>query len=291
MRWTWASGAALILTACASHPTNIAAVSEPVTSATRTVPPQFQYLYGSGEAGALSQQVFAAILGHAHKQLANRPKDSVVIAAGAALDGPFMPCGSKPFAVVFDIDETVLLNLGYEYDEAKNGRGYDAARWDRWEQAGNDAVVAPPGAVFAIDELRRLGIAVVFNSNRSAKNADATELALRKAYVGPAKHGETLFLKGDDASGSAKDGRRATIAQRYCVIAMAGDQLGDFSDAFGSIDNPARRRIVATETASQMWGNGWFLLPNPVYGSALKGDFDDVFPTDKRWTDPGAAKE
>jgi 5'-nucleotidase (lipoprotein e(P4) family) len=287
---SFAASAVLLLAACAAQPQP---EPTPVASVARGtgVPPQFQYLYGSGEAGAVSQQVFASLLKYVRIAIAERPRDSVVLASGAQLDGPFVPCGSKPIAVVFDIDETVLLNLGYEYGDALNAREYDAARWDRWERTGTDAVVAPPGAVFTLDELRRIGVTIVFNSNRSAANATATALALKKAYLGSAKHGETLFLKGDDASGSRKDGRRATIAERYCVVAMVGDQLGDFSDAFGAIESPAKRRDVATETTAQKWGNGWFLLPNPVYGSALKGDFDDVFPTDKRWTDPGPSKE
>lgn len=279
---------ALALTACAVQPQAAPIESAPAPAA--TVPPQFQFLYGSAEAGALSQQIFAAVLDYARKGVANRPRDSVVLARGAQLDGPFVPCGSKPFAIVFDIDETVLLNLGYEFHEARSGQGFDAARWDRWERTGTDAVIAPPGAVYTINTLRHLGIVVVFNSNRSAKNADATTLALSNAHLGSAKHGETLFLKGDDASGSGKDGRRAMIASKYCVIAMAGDQLGDFSDAFGMIDNSAKRRDVATETAANLWGRGWFVLPNPVYGTALKGDFDDVFPIDKRWTDPDPAQ-
>jgi hypothetical protein len=34
------------------------------------------------------------------------------------------------------------------------------------------------------------------------------------------------------------------------------------------------------------------MLPNPVYGPGIRGGFDDVFPTDKRWADPagGGAK-
>ena len=37
---------------------------------------------------------------------------------------------------------------------------------------------------------------------------------------------------------------------------------------------------------ARLWGAGWFVLPNPVYGSALKGGFDDLFPADRRWTAP-----
>ena len=37
-----------------------------------------------------------------------------------------------------------------------------------------------------------------------------------------------------------------------------------------------------------LWGRGWFVLPNPVYGSGLGSGWDDTFPADRRWTDPGA---
>ncbi len=102
--------------------------------------------------------------------------------------------------------------------------------------------------------------------------------------LGPARHGETLFLAGDDAMGGNKDGRRATIAARWCVVAMAGDQLGDFSDLFDAV-RPAtsRRAAVAVSPLAANWGAGWFMLPNPVYGKALKGTLDEVFPPDSRW--------
>ncbi|HST36630.1 MAG TPA: acid phosphatase, partial [Allosphingosinicella sp.] len=98
----------------------------------------------------------------------------------------------------------------------------------------------------------------------------------------------TLFLQGDVAPGSAKDPRRAEIASRYCVIAMAGDQLGDFSDLFNarSLAVPDRRRYATTQPFASLWGGGWFILSNPVYGPGLRGTFDDVFPAERRWSDP-----
>jgi 5'-nucleotidase (lipoprotein e(P4) family) len=278
--------AALLVAGCAAMPPPASTSVPPADP-----PATMQYLYGSGEAAALSQQAFAALLDHVRAVVKARPKDSVVLAAGSDLGSrTFVPCGDKPFAVVFDVDETLLLNLGFEYFDATTGKGYDAAAWDRWEKTGADSVVAVPGAAYALDALRGLDVTVVFNSNRSAANAQATADAIRSGHLGPAVHGETLFLKGDDASGSAKDGRRATIAAKYCVIAMGGDQLGDFSDLFNSEASMPRRRELAREAASQMWGRGWFMLPNPVYGTALKGGFDDIFPLDKRWPVP-APKE
>jgi len=284
----------LALTACAAQPRAAAApsASEPVTIA--AVPPVFQYLYGSGEAVALDRQAYNSLVDAVRRRLAGERADpgaqrtSAVLAPTATIDQPLtLPCGDKPRAVVFDVDETLLLNLGYEYDEATHqGRPYDETRWTRWEQTGVDMVAAVPGALWAVDELRRLGVVVVFNSNRSAANAAFTEAALDHAGLGPAKHGDTLWLKGDLGSGSGKDSRRQAIAERYCVVAMGGDQLGDFSDLFTGL--PQERRAKAEAPAIWgMWGRFWFVLPNPVYGSGLKGSADEVFPADKRWSDPG----
>src|SRR3546814_18120321 len=65
------------------------------------------------------------------------------------------------------------------------------------------------------------------------------------------KHGETLFLMGDDAGGSSKDGRRATIASKYCVIILGGDQLGDFSQQFNARDLPAAQRMALATSAGE----------------------------------------
>ncbi len=265
----------------------------PVVAAPSTPGSGFQYLYGSGEAGALSIQAFRALLDHVAVQVKARPKDSVVLADDTTLDAPaFVPCGDKPLAAVFDVDETLVLNLGFEEKDARRGGGaFDSAMWDRWEKTGAGSVAPVPGAVFTVDALRAQGVAVIFNTNRAAANAAGTVAAIKAAGLGNAVHGETLFLSGDDATGSRKDGRRRTIAARYCVIALGGDQLGDFSDLFNAIKSVSDRRLAATRgRMAQMWGAGWFALPNPVYGSGLKGGFDDIFPADKRWVDP-AEKE
>jgi len=54
---------------------------------------------------------------------------------------------------------------------------------------------------------------------------------------------------------------------------------------------PARRAATLTLPIAGMWGNGWFVMPNPVYGSGLKGGFDDIFPMDKRWAPPAKGEQ
>jgi 5'-nucleotidase (lipoprotein e(P4) family) len=283
---------ALLLAGCATAPATerVAPSSTPPVPVAPSEPPKtMQWLYGSGEAAALSIQAWRAMRDYVVEAARSRPRQSVILADGSTLSAPrFGECGAKPLAVVLDADETVLLNLGYEYDEALKGRSFDPAIWNRWEQTGADKVAPVPGAVTALRDIRAAGVTVVFNTNRNAANAAQTEAALAGAGVGPARHRETLFLQGDVGTGSAKDPRRAAIAERFCVIAMAGDQLGDFSDLFNarSLGVPERRRAAATMPFAGLWGHGWFLLPNPVYGSGVRGSFDDIFPADKRWTDP-----
>jgi len=267
-----------------SAPGEVAGVADPEAA--------MRYLYGSGEAAALGVQAYQALgawlKDRAGDKAAGQPGISTILARGATLDRPaFVPCGDNPPAVVFDIDETVLLNLGFESHAARTGAPYDEARWQRWESTGAGKVTAVPGALDVIAEARRVGITVVFNSNRSAINAAATAAALQSAGLGPAVRGDTLWLKGDAGTGSGKDERRWRIAEKYCVVALVGDQLGDFSDLFNTYSPISARRAVAVQPmVAPLWGSGWFILPNPVYGSAIAGSFDQIFPVEKRWSDP-----
>jgi hypothetical protein len=227
-----------------------------------------QFLYGSGEAAAMSEGIWHSLADYAVERATHRPVDSVVLAEGATLDAPaYVPCGDKPFAAVFDIDETVVLNSGLMHQRA-SGSGT------------RDSSIRPvPGAIEAIGRLKAAGIAVIYNTNRTTSMADVTADAVASLGLAKPVHGQDLFLSGDDALGPNKDGRRATIAARYCVIAMAGDQLGDISWLFEQIDQvPARRAAAMAGPTAGNWGHGWFVLPNSAYGNALKGGLDEIFP-------------
>ena len=186
---------------------------------------------------------------------------------------------------MFDVDETVLLNTGYEYWQALMGKAFDPAEWKQWADQGAGIAPPVPGAVTGLRRLREAGITVIFNTNRNSDTAAGTVAALEAAGAGPAVHLETLYLRGDDDMGSRKDGRRAMIAESYCVIAMAGDNLGDFADVFNADESAIapRRAMVARGEYAQLWGNGWFLMPNPVYGGWQHGSVGEVFPPATRW--------
>jgi 5'-nucleotidase (lipoprotein e(P4) family) len=280
--------AALFSAGCTGAPAEVAKAPAPPPAPTEAAKPPvaLQYLYGSPEAAVAVRATNARIADYGVWRIKQRPKDSVVLAAGATMDAPtFEPCGDKPFAAVFDADETLIWNLGPMRHFAEKGTGFDLKVWDQWEKTGAGKAVAMPGTVEMVNRLRGAGITVIANTNRSAANAKGSEDTLRVAGLGAFKHGETLFLMGDDAGGSSKDGRRATIASKYCVIILGGDQLGDFSQQFNAKDLPAAQRMaLATSTAATaLWDKGWFLFPNPVYGPWEKLGWDDAFPSDKQW--------
>ncbi|MDO9368570.1 MAG: HAD family acid phosphatase [Sphingopyxis sp.] len=280
--------AVLLLGGCASAPAEVATAPAPppaaVPAEAAKPPVALQYLYGSPEAAVAVRATNARIADYGVWRIKERPKDSVVLATGTGIDAPrFEPCGNKPFAAVFDADETLIWNLGPMRHFAQSA--YDPKIWDQWEKTGAGKAAAMPGSVEMVNALRAAGITVIANTNRSAANARGSEDTLRAAGLGEFRHGETLFLMGDDAGGSSKDGRRATIASKYCVIILGGDQLGDFSQQFNVKDLPAAQRmaLATSAAATALWDKGWFLFPNPVYGPWEKMGWGDVFPSDKQW--------
>lgn len=268
----------------------------PTPVATADKPPRdSQYLYGSAEALAISRQSYAMLMEYVRTHLAGQ-QASVMVDPASPADAPrFLPCDGKPPAAVFDMDETSILNIGGQYYEARgSGAPFDKARWDRWETEGDlKAVAAVPGAAEAFAALRRLGVTVIVNSNRDAFAARHSADALAASGLGAFVHRETLWLAGDVAEPNkgGKDARRLEIMKTHCIVAMAGDQLVDFSDRFIGSDPVARRALAASAPYASRWGHGWFVLPNPVYGSAVQGTWDQVFPPATRWADPGAGRQ
>ena len=285
-----ASLATFALAACATAP---APEAQRVAA---NAPDTMQWLYGSGEAAAVSIQAWRSLADYA---VARSRERSVPRSVAMGIDGEVAAAqscayegGTKPLAVVFDVDETIILNLGYEYWTAATGETYSSESWQLWEETGAPSIRPVPGAATGIRRLREAGITPVFNTNRQFSPAGAAR-AIAAAGLGDAVHGDTLYLRGDDGGGSGKDGRRALIAQRYCVIALAGDNLGDFADVFNddALSPQQRRELAARGDLAHLWGNGWFAFPNPVYGDSLNGTLEDVFPEGTRWSPSATINE
>ncbi len=213
----------------------------------------------AGEDAAMSLQAYQGLWIYLSAEVAKRrrgePVRSVVLDTGATLDAPrYAACEAKPLAMLVDLDENP-------------GRGGDPdARWRRWRGDGGDEIVAVPGAVDGIDAARREGVTVIFTTARAPAGGVGVAGALDRLGFGRVEPGKTLQLRGEVPA----DGLRRTIAAGYCVIAMVGDALSDFSDLFPPAGDDGKQPAAVTETmVAPLWGAGWFLLPNPVRSIAI----------------------
>ncbi len=189
-------------------------------------------------------------------------------AALEQLDVPAEKLMRMPTAVVLDLDETVLDNTVYQARLIRDRAVYDAKSWGEWVMAGQAEAV--PGAREFIAAARRLGHTVFYVTNRDCSTPPATATdpcpaktaSMRNLValgIDPAPDPERMLLRGEKPEWATKTARRAFIASNYRIIALVGDDLGDFVDP----------KVFAGDRDRLDWrfGVSWFVLPNPIYGS------------------------
>lgn len=164
----------------------------------------------------------------------------------------------KPFAVVTDIDETVLDNSPYSVHQGLKGLGYDDSSWMEWTAKKDCDTV--PGALSFFKYAAAKNIQVFYVSNRLEAELDATIANLKK-WNFPNADAEHILLKGGT---SGKDARRALVAQRYSVLLFLGDNLGDFSGIYDHQSYEKRDALVRTNASG--FGSHFIVLPNAMYG-------------------------
>lgn len=187
--------------------------------------------------------------------------------------------GDKPPAIVLDVDETVLDNSPYQASNVLNNKPFEGASWDAWVAKASARAI--PGAADFLSKARSLGIAVVFLTNRECRERPGNsekcpqhEETLRNLQSAGLLDGDItdedrkrLLLKyQQEGWSSEKKSRRSYLAERYRIIMLFGDDLGDFlPDVKKNITSAERAQQVDKNSAK--WGTKWFALPNPTYGS------------------------
>lgn len=107
----------------------------------------------------------------------------------------------------------------------------------------------------------------VFVSNRDPSVRDLTVHALVLAGCGSEEQiRPNLYLSGGEIG---KTDNFVLVNSRYQVVAWIGDNLADCDSRFeapAGLDVDRRKALVAELADTDKIGNGYFLLPNPVYG-------------------------
>ncbi len=182
-------------------------------------------------------------------------------------------------AVVMDLDETVLDNAGFQAMLLRSGLAYDERLWELWEEKDADKVGLIPGAREFIREAERLGVTVVYISNRSEKFRKANLAVLDRLQLS-VKDPKQLKLSEKT---SDKTARRAEVESDYTVLLYVGDSLRDFDEQFRSSVDIAKEKVSASKLTAaikerknkvdktrEKWGREWIILPNPAYGEWTK---------------------
>ncbi|MDX1622990.1 MAG: HAD family acid phosphatase [Gemmatimonadota bacterium] len=167
-----------------------------------------------------------------------------------------------PPAVIVDVDETVLDNTPYEAWTIAEGEEFEPETWGAWVRAAEAEPV--PGALGFLREAVRRGITVFYVTNRDHALEEATRRNLA-LHGFPLEEGRDVLLTRGERQGwtGDKTSRRAAVADSFRVLLLVGDNLGDFVSA----DLPAAERDALVRRHRDRWGEKWFLLPNPIYGS------------------------
>lgn len=169
-----------------------------------------------------------------------------------------------PRAVVVDIDETVLDNSPAQAYGIKNKLPFNLKDWYAWGEMRKAKPI--PGAVDFANYAKSKGVRIFYVSNRDDVQLQATMDNLKSAGF-PDISEENVLLRQRDANGkyiSAKEPRRAAIAEKYRIVVLMGDNLNDLSSVFEG--KSVAERFAETEKARDLWGNKFIVLPNAMYG-------------------------
>ena len=276
------------LALCACKPTsNTAPAASAPPQATKPSAPNDNlnavlWMQASAEYGAVSETLYRAAAAQLDAALADKERDALVPdERGDTPDG--RRTAGLPPAVIMDVDETVLDNSPYQARLIATGKEYDDVSWDAWV-AEKKAQPLPGVVAFARAATER-GITVLYLSNRD-EHLQAATIANLEAVGLPVKD-DSVFLglgtvvKDCEQHGSEKACRRRLAGRKYRVLMQFGDQLGDFVQVLA---NTPKARGQLAGKYRDWFGQRWWMLPNPSYGSWEPALFGND------WSQPAATR-
>ena len=176
------------------------------------------------------------------------------------------PPDGLPPAVIVDIDETVLDNSPYLARQIRDGGTFEETSWDAWVREEKARPV--PGALEFAKAAAARGVTIFYVSNRAVHLEEPTLANLRAVGFPVDSNARFLglghFVEGCEQIGSEKGCRRQLVGRTHRVLMQFGDQIGDMVTI--EANNPAGRQQALAPYLG-WFGERWWVLPNPTYGS------------------------
>lgn len=140
---------------------------------------------------------------------------------------------AKSWAVVLDLDETVLNNVDYQISREALGEGFTPESWHAWTQEERATLV--PGADEFIAAVNAAGGHVAFVTNRTDTEQLATEKNLAALGLDRGEDFRVLLTRAYPTAPGEKDARFALVPAMLAVqgfegvevVAYVGDNVGD----------------------------------------------------------------
>lgn len=181
-----------------------------------------------------------------------------------------------PPAIIFDVDETLLTNAHFQVGLVPPFRD---SKLDTW--SSNNRAVAVPGAVAFVQLVVDAGVEVFFLTNRPCEQRGTLACPQEQVVIDdlveagfPATRDNVSLSFERPEWTKEKSIRRDLIAREHRVIMLIGDDLGDFIPCtrkrpLAPCTTAATResRHALVDEFADYWGNGWYVLPNPMHGS------------------------
>ena len=182
-----------------------------------------------------------------------------------------------PVAVILDVDETVVSNIDFQMTFERPFKNWKLDEWTR-----NTVATPVHGAKPFVESARAAGVTVFFVTNRPCELREGIDDPCPQkqstiddiAEVGITTDANHVFLSEERGWNREKSIRREHIAQTHRVVMLIGDDLGDFLPCVRkkpyapcTSKATAADRMSMVEETRHLWGNGWYILPNPMHGS------------------------
>ncbi len=237
------------------------------------------WMQRSAEYAATTQTIYRAAADHLDMALEEKNWDALV---PGERDNAGKTAALPP-VVIMDVDETVLDNSPYQARLVRDGKEFDEVTWDQWVAEKKAKPV--PGVVDFAKAATAKGVTVLYLSNRAEHLQAATLENLRSVGLPVADDSVFLglgtFVEGCEQNGSEKNCRRQLAGRKYRVLMQFGDQFGDFAQI---VANTPDGRAAMLDEYRDWFGERWWMLPNPTYGSWEPALFNNA------WSEPRDAR-
>jgi acid phosphatase len=183
-----------------------------------------------------------------------------------------------PTAIILDVDETSLGHVDFQLEHERPFANWKLNSWS------STTIATPiPGVLQFTKAAQDAGVTLFFLTNRPCQAiAGIDDPCPQKQTTlddiieaGIKTDSDHVMLAGEQPEWDReKLVRRELIARTHRIIMLIGDDISDFIPCMrkkpvAPCTDPATAagRKQAIESLRNYWGNGWYILPNPMHGS------------------------